>query len=379
MAERIASGLRAARQRAGLSRTALAALAGTTRQTVAALEAGAYPPTMPVALRLARALDRDVGTLFWLEPPREVDAEYVDGVDDARVTIGRVGTRVIALAADRAAPTDGIARAAGPDASHVTVRLFDDSGIADRTAIVAGCDPALPALGAHVTRRHAPLRIVSRALGSSTALKALQRGEAHAAGLHLHDAATDEWNLPFIRAALPGRDVLVVTVAHWSLGLLVEPGNPRGIAGAADLLREDITIVNREVGSGGRAALDRALARAPTGARSPRGYHRVVRTHAAVAEIVAAGFADAGPGVRAAAQAHGLGFIPLEDERFDLVIPREFCDYAPIQALLDTLASATYRAELAVTPGYDLSATGTTVWNGPLPTPDEGVPTNDVA
>lgn len=379
MAERIASGLRAARQQAGLTRTALAALAGTTRQTVAALEAGAYPPTMPVALRLARALDRDVGTLFWLEPPREIDAECVDGVGSARVTIGRVGPRVIALAADCTAQTDGIARAAGPDASHVTVRLFDDSRIADQTAIVAGCDPALPALGAHVSRRHAPLRIVPRALGSTTALRTLQHGEAHAAGLHLHDATSGEWNLPFIRAALPGRDVLVVTVAHWSLGLLVAPGNPRGISGATDLLRGDITVVNREIGSGGRAALDRALARAAAGARTPRGYQRVVSTHAAVAEIVAAGFADAGPGVRVAAQAHGLDFIPLEDERFDLVIPREFCDYAPIQALLDTLASAAYRAELAATPGYDLSATGTTVWNGPLPPPDEGVATNDVA
>lgn len=379
MAERIASGLRAARQQAGLSRTALATLAGTTRQTVAALEAGAYPPTMPVALRLARALGRDVGTLFWLEPPREIDAEYLDRVDNARVTIGRVGPRVIALATDHAAQTDGIARATGPDKTHVTVRLFDDPRIADQTAIVAGCDPALPALGAHVSRHHAPLRIVSRALGSTAALRTLRRGEAHAAGLHLRDAAAGEWNLPFVRAALPGRDVLVVTVAHWSLGLLVAPGNPRGIHGAADLLREDITIVNREEGSGGRAALDRALGGASETSRLPRGYQRVVGTHAAVAEIVAAGFADAGPGVRVAAQAHGLDFIPLEDERFDLVIPREFSDYPPIQALLDTLASSTYRAELAATPGYDLSATGATVWNGPLPAPHEGAATNDVA
>lgn len=379
LAERIGSGLREARLRAALSRSELAARARTTRQTIAGLEAGAYAPTMPVALRLARALGRDVGELFWLETPREIEAEYVDPIAQARVTVARVAGRVIALAAGQSGPTDGIAWARDSGAGAVTVALFDDATIADRTAIVAGCDPALPALAEQANRRHAPLRVVARPAGSTTALQRLHRGEAHAAGLHLRDAATDQWNLPAIRTALPGRNVLVVTIAHWALGLLVAPGNPRGIHSAADLLRGDVTIVNREPGSGGRSVLDRALAGQVTGNRWPRGYDRVVHNHTAVAEIVAAGFADAGPGAMAAAPHYGLDFVPLEQERFDLVIPAEFVGHAPVQALLATLTSAACRAELALLPGYDTSATGDTVWNGLLQPLQPGSVTNDVA
>lgn len=366
--ERIESGLRAARREAGLSLTALAERASTTRQTIAALETGAYPPTMPVALRLARALNRDVGTLFWLEGTREVTADYIDGIENARVRVGRVGSRVVALAADPAGTADGIVTSRPRPGVSVAVTMFEDPSLTSRTAIVAGCDPALPSLGAHLTRRHPTLRILTRMLGSMAALESLRRGEAHAAGLHLRDATSDEWNVPFVRNTLPGRDLLVVTIAHWSLGLLLAPGNPRGIERVDDLFRGDVSMVNREPGSGGRAALDRALTMARAD-RLPRGYDRIVGTHAAVAGIVAAGFADAGPGIQAAAQADGLGFIPLEEERFDLVIPAEFREYAPIQALLETLISPIYRSELAALPGYDLSATGKTVWQGRVPDP----------
>ncbi|MGN6757721.1 MAG: substrate-binding domain-containing protein, partial [Thermomicrobiales bacterium] len=98
-----------------------------------------------------------------------------------------------------------------------------------------------------------------------------------------------------------------------------------------------------------------------------QGYARLVPSHRAVAEVVAAGLADAGPGIQAAAHALDLGFVPLGFERYDLVIPAEWRETPPVQALLDTLSSPTFRAELAALPGYDASQTGTVVFAGPLP------------
>ncbi|MDP9372517.1 MAG: XRE family transcriptional regulator, partial [Chloroflexota bacterium] len=97
------------------------------------------------------------------------------------------------------------------------------------------------------------------------------------------------------------------------------------------------------------------------------GYTRTVSSHRAVAEVVAAGLADAGPGIQAAAEALGLGFVPLGYERYDLVIPAEAREIAPVQALLDTLASRAFRDEIAALPGYDVSKTGTVVLDGLVP------------
>lgn len=363
----IANALRTLRRAAGLSQFDLARRAGITRQTIGALEAGSYAPTLAVALRLARALGCGVDDLFWLDEPRPiVRAELVGGAAPAggeplRVQVARVGGRTIARPLDAFGIADGLASPpAGAAPGPLPVRLLADPELLDRTVVLLGCDPALATLGAHLGRRHARhgLRLLVGQAGSLAALAALARGEAHIAGMHVLDAASGEYNLPFVRRAFAGRRVLVVTAAHWAQGLIVARGNPRGIAGAADLTRPELTIVNREPGSGSRAMLDQALAAAGIDPATPRGHDRVVASHRAVAEIVAAGLADAGPGIRAAADALGLGFVHLADERVDLVIPAEHRDAPPVQALLDTLTSPAFRAEIDAFPGYDASQTG---------------------
>jgi len=367
----IENGLRAARRLAGLSQGELAARADTTRQTIGALEAGSYAPTLGVALRLARALDREVGDLFWLEETPTVRAELL-GADaqprtaTLRVQVARIGGRVLARPLDAFGIADGLIAPDAADEAGYPVRLLADAALLDRTAVVLGCDPALTTLGAHLARRHgrAGLRLSVGQASSLAALAALARGEAHAAGMHLRDDATGEYNLPFIRHACAGRRVLVVTAAHWSQGLLVARGNPRGIAGAADLARPGLTIVNREPGSGSRAALDQALARAGVAPTLVRGYKHTVGSHRTVAEAVAAGLADAGPGLLAAARALELDFLPLAEERYDLVFAEETRESAPVAALLDTLTSRAFRDEIDALPGYDISQTGTVVFDG---------------
>lgn len=384
--ETVESRVRSRRVAAGLSQQGLASLAGLTRQAVSAIESGQYVPNTVVALRLARALGCTVEDLFQVpEEPSRVDAELVGSVpagetaaaEPLRVQLARVGGRVVARGLTGVSGTltaaDGLVtspptrtrapvRRDGPGSRpSVAVDLLVDPRVIENTVVVLGCDPALALLGAHLSRRHPALRLVWAHAGSLAALRALARGEAHAAGTHLRDPETGEYNLPYVRRELRGRHVHVVTLSQWQQGLIVAPGNPRGIRGVADLGRPDVTIVNREPGSGSRALLETMLREAGIDPARVPGYGREVASHLAVAETVAAGVADAGPGILAAARAFGLDFIPLQEERFDLVLPSEHLDAPPVQALLEVAVSPAYRAEVESLGGYDISRAGTIV------------------
>ncbi|MGI8916330.1 MAG: substrate-binding domain-containing protein [Chloroflexota bacterium] len=353
---------------AGLSQQALAEHCAIARQAIHAIETGRYVPNTVVALRLAQTLGCSVETLFSLpDAPVRLKAELLDE-DDAgresplRVQVARVGNRVLATALRGSAATlvaaDGLAQGTGRQA---TVDLLIDPERIEHAVVVYGCDPALALLGAHLLRRYPAFRLVWVPQSSLRALRALGRGEAHIAGTHLRDAATGECNLPAVRRELGGRDLVVITLADWQQGLIVAPGNPKGIADGSTLARRDVTIVNREPGSGSRMLLDAWLVEAGIPPARVHGFHHEVASHQAVAETVAAGAADAGPGIMAVARALDLGFVPRQMERYDLVIPRAHLTTAPVQALLDVAVSGPYRRELAALGGYDSTGAGTIV------------------
>jgi putative molybdopterin biosynthesis protein len=366
--------VRSRRQAAGLSQQALATRCGLTRQAINAIEAGHYAPSTSVALRLARVLGCTVEALFRLpEVSPRIEAEFLgDSPPSAgrvRCQVARVGTRLLAhpltgaLAACTAA--DGLLVPAATDAlradRRVDIELLVDTQVPENTVVVLGCDPALALLGAHLTRRYSTLRLVWVPRSSLTALRMLRRGEAHAAGTHLWDPESGESNMPYVRRELAGRRLVVITLSQWQQGLMVARGNPKGITGPADLARPEITLVNRDAGSGSRVLFDMWLQEAGIAPRWVSGYGREVLSHLAVAEAVASGGADVGPGILAVAQALALDFIPLQEERYDLVIPMEFLPTAPVQALLDVVVSPRFRAELEALGGYDGSRAGTVV------------------
>lgn len=370
----ITNRLREARQQSGLSQTELAQRAAVTRQTVSGLESGGGTPTLAVALRLAQVLGCGVDDLFWLPPPAPtVEAEVLPAAatlpPTRRVQVARVGERTLARLVDAFAVADGLLPdpLVGPAASTVT--LLTPPRTVAHTAVVLGCDPALATLGSYLARQHASsgMRLLIGQASSLQALAALQRGETHAAGMHLRDPDTGEYNLPYIRRALAGQRVRVVTAAHWQQGLMLAAGNPLGIQTVADLARPEVSLVNRELGAGSRAALDAALTTAGLTGAQVRGYDRIVGSHHTVAAIVAAGFASAGPGILAAASAQGLAFLPLAEERYDLVFTGATAESDPVMALLETLISPAFRSELGSLPGYDASRTGTIVLDETLP------------
>jgi len=199
-------------------------------------------------------------------------------------------------------------------------------------------------------------------LGSLGGLIALARDEADVAGAHLWDETTDTYNLPFVRRLLPGRRAALVTMVHRSLGLIIPPGNPQALQSLADLTQPGLRLVNRQPGSGTRVWLDAQLGRLDIAPRSVTGYEREELTHLAVARAVDEGEATVGLGIHAAAAAYGLDFIPLTQERYDLVFPEEVWDTPVVQALVKVVRSPEFKEAVVALGGYDTTETGQETW-----------------
>jgi molybdate-binding protein/DNA-binding XRE family transcriptional regulator len=361
----------------------LARQVGVTRQALHAIETGRYLPNVALALRLARVLACRVEDLFG--PPARPAAgalvgHLLGGLPDApptRAKLWSVSGQVFVLPMARlepslsyAVPADGVIVSRPSPGRHyprVRVQPWKPLAEIEQTIAVAGCDPAVHLVGQHLRREADRGELVGWTLGSTAALDALERGEVHVAGLHLLDPRTGESNVPFLRRRLHGRAFTVVTFASWEAGLFVRRGNPRRIRGLEDLGRGDVRIVNREPGSGARLLLDQHLRRAEVPAARVRGYGDLAASHLEVGRRVAEGAADAGVGVRAIARVLGLDFLPVQTERYDLVIPSGLLRSHPaLGPFLDALLRPEVRAEIEALGGYDTRETGQVVdWAGP--------------
>jgi len=373
--------LKEVRMARGLSQAALAGLSGVTRQAIHAIEAGRYLPTTAVALRLADALNCRVEDLFSLaSQAKMIEGEWL-GADPtpsangmpcrvkAALVGGRMVVRPVASLGDLlnfTVPADGLVMEPPAGSSgkasgrrRVTVQLLRDRRAIESEIAVAGCDPAVFLAGDHLARRHAPATVVGWTMGSVAAVEALRKREVHVAGLHVVDARSGESNLPYLRRHLPKGHYTVVTFATWEQGLIVRQGNPKGIRAVEDLAADHVTLINREPGSGARLLLDRHLAVADLRQEQVRGYHLLAGSHLEVARAVAEGRADVGIGVRAAARLLGLDFVPLQHERYDLVLPTSYLSaHRGLSDLLDTIVSRPFRSEIEALGGYDTTDTG---------------------
>lgn len=229
----------------------------------------------------------------------------------------------------------------------------------DRLARFAGShDLALEALWAQVRLAHPEATFTASYVGSLDGLLALLHGEAGLAGAHILDEETGEYNLPILRRLFPGGQVCAITLAEREQGLIVAAGNPKGIHGLADLARSDLRCINRQPGSGTRTLLEHQLRLIGLTPTAIAGYDHIAATHMAVASAIAQGQADAGLGVRAAAQALGLSFRPVATERYDLVCYVADRDQPPLAPLFDLLAAGTFRRVIAQLDGYHAAHTG---------------------
>ena len=364
--------LRHAREARGFTQLELARRAGISRQALGALEAGVYQPGVTVALALARELGDTVEGLFGGEPADESHRIRVSWARDEappaadparRVALARVGGKVVAVpyAAARLALTSpaGVVEQSGR--RHTEIATFRTAAEIDSALLIAGCDPAVTIVADWLVRHRSPVSAVALPCSSSRALATLIAGRAHAAGVHLKDPGSNEYNLAPTRTALGRRPAMIVSFARWELGLATAAGNRLGIRGVADLARRGVRLVNREVGAGARAFLDEALAELGIDRTRIDGYDCEASGHLEVTAAIAAGHANAGVTIRLAADAFGLPFIPMREERYDMVILGRDLDSTPVKAMLDALNSRRFAREVSQFCGYDTDQMGRTI------------------
>lgn len=282
-----------------------------------------------------------------------------------RVTVGQVGERMVATPLPGGSGVlmslvraDGIVRIPRGDqgfepGAAVTVHLFKPPAAVRRTVVAIGShDLTLDLLADELGQRFPGVGLSSANVGSLGGLLALGRGEAHLAGSHLLDEETGEYNVGYIHRVLPGVRVLLVGFVQREQGLIVPRGNPKGITRLADLTRPEVNFINRQRGAGTRVLLDYRLRQAGITPRAIQGYERQEFTHLAVAAAVASGAADCGLGILAAARALGLDFVPLDHERYDLVIPAQYYDGAALAPLLSIVRDPAFAVRVRALGGY---------------------------
>ncbi|MEG6616599.1 molybdopterin biosynthesis protein [Peptococcaceae bacterium 1198_IL3148] len=300
------------------------------------------------------------------------------GVEEfVRVKLGRVGEKTIATPISRGAGmimsmvrADGILRVPRQTEGYqagerVTIELLrSKEEINETTVIIGSHDIALDVLANLLRKLYPEATLASAHVGSLGGLTALKRKEAHCAGTHLLDEETGDYNVSYIKRLLPDRDMVLVNLVYREQGLIVAKGNPKGITSLADLTKEGTSFVNRQRGAGTRILLDYKLKELGIEPEQIHGYHHEEYTHMAVASAVVSGAADAGLGIKAAAKALDLDFIPVVEERYDLCIPAEYWDSPVIQRMLQVMALPEFQEQVANLGGYDLRDCGKIMWQG---------------
>lgn len=359
--EPLLSRLKEFRKLAGFSQSSLASAVGVSRQAIIAIEGGRQIPSTLLSLQLARALGCRVDELFVLPDPSSLDVTLAPPLPPAcagaseRVAVGHVAGRWVAhpLADDAGGAADGliVTAEAGATGPSIRVQPLQPPDALACNALVAGCAPLLGCLAARLTRRGRAARATWLPANSTHALQRLASRELHVAGLHFR--ATREDHRAIIAERFSSERMLLIHLIQWRQGLLVPKGNPLGIAGSDDLLRPGLRVARREPGSGAEALLRRLLGSAGKTLGGP-----AALSHRAVAELVHWGVADVGVAIENAAIQAGLEFVPLAEERFDLVLTEASAREAAVVPLLDELHAGAFRREVAGLPGYDASLLG---------------------
>jgi putative molybdopterin biosynthesis protein len=312
------------------------------------------PPSVPptIKARLTRKVTSPAG-----------DDDYM------RMAVGRVGDQVLAAPLSRGAGViTSLVRADGitvlprgdqglPAGSEVTVNLYCRLDEIEHTIFAIGShDITIDILAQYLAAKNR--RLTSSNVGSMGGLVALSRGEAHLAGSHLLDPDSGDYNIKYVRQVLPDIPVKIIVMVGRQQGLMVARGNPKNIQSLKDLAREAVTYVNRQSGAGTRVLLDYQLKLLGISPMVIKGYTQEEFTHLAVAVAIASGRADCGLGIAAAAQALGLDFIPLYQERYDLIIPQRYYEDDLLQPLLELLRDHDFKNTVASLAGYNIDQMG---------------------
>lgn len=312
----------------------------------------------PVRERLAARLGRRVVSDIGVE-------EYV------RMAVGFVEDHFVANPLERGAGvTMSLVRADGllvipPEllgferGDMVELELYRPAAELRGNLLAAGShDLIIDLLATALKEQSTGLTLSSAHLGSMGGIAAIGSGQAHLAGVHLFDPESGDYNSPYINRLLPGRDLSLVNLAYRMQGWIVPPGNPDRVSDAADLAAKKLSFVNRQKGAGTRLLFDHLLDLAKLKPSDIYGYEREEHTHLGVAASVAAGSARVGLGILPASRAFGLDFVPLCEERYDLLMSNSFYRSAAGKALLRLIEDPAFQKRVEALGGYSMRDAG---------------------
>lgn len=305
-----------------------------------------------------------------VQPTRDIPSKM--GIEEfIRANIGRVGQKTVATPLPRAAGSittltraEGIVRIPAlsegvSQNDEIDAELLVDKEEIFNTVVVVGShDVTIDIIGDEIRRRGHNIRVSSGNVGSLGGIRALRKGDCHMAGSHLLDPESGQYNISYIEKYLKGVKVSVFHLVMRDQGLMIPAGNPKGIKGIEDLTRDDITLINRQAGSGTRVLFDYKLGQLGIKPEAIVGYGHEEFTHMAVAVDVLSGAADCGMGIYAAAKALQLDFIPMEREQYDLIIPSSILNDPNIQVVLEIIKTQDFRERVTALGGYDASKSG---------------------
>jgi putative molybdopterin biosynthesis protein len=292
-----------------------------------------------------------------------------------RVILGKIENRVVAVPLSGGAGlltslvrSDGILRippgvSGYSEGEKVQVELLTRrETLEDRLVAIGSHDLTIDLLASLLKQASAgKITISSSNVGSLGGLVAVGKGIAHFSGSHLLDTKTGDYNSSYVKQYITRMPATIVTLVHRWQGFMVGKGNPKKIQGVGDLVRRDVSFINRQAGSGTRILLDYELEQNGIAPDAISGYQNEEYTHMNVAMAVASGRADVGLGILAAANALNLDFVAVTRERYDLVFPTALLEDHRICLLLDIIRSARFTDPVRAMGGYEVEETGRVV------------------
>ncbi|CCU78468.1 Molybdopterin biosynthesis protein MoeA / Periplasmic molybdate-binding domain [Halanaerobium saccharolyticum subsp. saccharolyticum DSM 6643] len=238
------------------------------------------------------------------------------------------------------------------------ILLKEKNRIKNDLLLIGSHDLSLDLIRNEIRKRNYNFDLKLQTVGSMAGLTALRRGESHLAGAHLLDPENGEYNVSYLRKFFKGQKLLVVNLVYREQGLYLKKGNPKNIANIDDLTQNNINYINRQRGAGTRVLFDFLLSQNEIETNQISGYEKEEYTHIAAAAAVGRGSADAALGIRAAAEVMDVDFLPLAEEKYDLIIKAENIDDPRINKLIKLISENKIKSKIENLGGYNCQETG---------------------